>query len=144
MRPMEMLSCIKLTTPAVLCTGGIGMTPVRSRTAQATRETLPRTLTLFYAHRTPQDTTFFHDLARWAHENPHVIFVPVMTATTPQQWAGERALIHKHMLMRYVTDGMVPLSCLSGPANMVAAMRQILTEAHVHDDPIRTEQFSGY
>src|SRR5262249_44454872 len=121
-----------VTTPAVFLTGGIGITPVRSMIAQATQEHLPQKLTLFYANRTPQDTAFFHDFERCAKDNPHLTFVPVMTRTTPQQWAGESAHIDEQMLMRYVTDVTTPLYYISGPANMVAAMRQILTDAHVH------------
>jgi len=133
-----------VTTPAVFLTGGIGITPVRSIIAQATKEQLPQKLTLFYANRTPQDAAFFHDLEQCAKDNPHLTFVPVMTRTTPQQWAGESGHIDKHMLMRYVTDVTTPLYYLSGPANMVAAMRQILTDAQVNEDRIRTEEFSGY
>jgi ferredoxin-NADP reductase len=69
---------------------------------------------------------------------------PVMTETPPQQWAGERGYIDKHLLMRYVTDVTAPLYYLSGPVTMVAAMRQILTKAHGHAEQIRTEAFSGY
>ena len=133
-----------VTTPVVFLTGGIGITPVRSMIAQATREQLPRKLTLFYANRTPQDAAFFHDLEKWAQDNPHLTFVPVMIETTPQQWAGERGYIDKHLLMKYVTDVTAPLYYLSGPATIAAAMRQRLTETHVPEDHIRTEEFSGY
>jgi hypothetical protein len=41
------------------------------------------------------------------------------------------------------TDLTTPLSYLSGPANLVAAMRQIFTDTKVHEDNMRTEAFSG-
>jgi ferredoxin-NADP reductase len=133
-----------VTTPVVFLTGGIGITPARSMIVQATKDKLPRKLTLFYANRTPQDASFLHGLEKWAQENPYLTFVPVMTKTTPQQWDGEHGYIDKHMLMKYVADVMTPIYYLSGPAGMVAAMRQLLTEAHVSEDHIRTEEFSGY
>jgi hypothetical protein len=88
-------------------------------------------------------------VARCTHAGPWLdsnlfVTLPVMTETTPQQWGGERGYIDKHLLMRYVTDVTTPLYYLSGPATMVAAMRQILTETHVPEDHIRTEEFSGY
>ena len=132
------------TTPAVFLTGGIGITPVRSIIAQATHDKLPHKITLFYSNKTPQDTAFLTDLESFAKENPHFTFVPVMTRATPENWKGESGHITKDMLMKYVPDIASPIYYLSGPASMVATMRQILTEAQVNEDNIRTEEFSGY
>ena len=132
------------TTPAVFLTGGIGITPVRSIIAQATHDKLPHKITLFYSNKTPQDTAFLTDLESFAKENSHFTFVPVMTRATPENWKGESGHITKDMLMKYVPDIASPIYYLSGPASMVATMRQILTEAQVNEDNIRTEEFSGY
>ncbi len=132
------------TTPAVFLTGGIGITPVKSIIAQATKDKLPHKIILFYSNKTPQDTAFLNELESLAKENPHFTFVPVMTRTTPEQWQGESGHITKEMLTKYVNDLTTPIYYLSGPAAMVAVMRQILTDAQVNEDNIRTEEFSGY
>ena len=133
-----------VTTPAVFLTGGIGITTVRSIIAQATRDKLPRHIILFYSNKTPKDTAFFEDLKSFANENPHFTFVPVMTRTTPEEWSGESGHVNHEMLTKYVKDLATPIYYLSGPASMVKAMRQILTEAEVNEDNIRTEEYSGY
>lgn len=130
------------TTPAVFLTGGIGITPVRSIIAQATHDKLPHKITLFYSNKTPRDTAFLQELQSFAKENPHFTFVPVMTRD--ETWKGEKGHITKEMLIKYVPDLTTPIYYLSGPASMVATMRQILTEATVNEDNIRTEEFSGY
>jgi len=130
------------TTPAVFLTGGIGITPVRSIIAQASHDMLPHKITLFYSNKTPQDTAFLQDLESFAKENPNFTFVPVMTRD--ETWQGEKGHITKEMLTKYVPDITTPIYYLSGPASMVATMRQILTEAEVNEDNIRTEEFSGY
>lgn len=130
------------TTPAVFLTGGIGITPVRSIIAQATRDKLPHKITLFYSNKTPSDTAFLSDLQSFAKENPHFTFVPVMTRD--ETWQGEKGHITKDTLIKYVPDLATPIYYLSGPASMVATMRQILTDAQVNEDNIRTEEFSGY
>ncbi|HSD98299.1 MAG TPA: FAD-dependent oxidoreductase [Patescibacteria group bacterium] len=130
------------TTPAVFLTGGIGITPVRSIIAQASHDKLPHKITLFYSNKTPEDTAFLQDLQSFAKENPNFIFVPVMTRD--ETWQGEKGHITKDMLTKYIPDLTTPLYYLSGPASMVATMRQILTDAQVNEDNIRTEEFSGY
>lgn len=133
-----------VTTPAVFLTGGIGITTVRSIIAQATKDKLPHSITLFYSNKTPKDTAFLEDLKSFATENPHFTFVPVMTRTTPEEWSGESGHVTKEMLTKYVKDLATPIYYLSGPASMVKTMRQILTEAQVNEDNIRTEEYSGY
>lgn len=130
------------TTPAVFLTGGIGITPVRSIIAQATDDKLPHKIVLFYSNKTPQDSAFLLDLESSAKGNPNFIFVPVMTRD--ETWQGEKGHITKDMLAKYIPDLTNPIYYLSGPASMVATMRQILTDAQVNEDNIRTEEFSGY
>jgi len=130
--------------PAVFLTGGIGITTVRSIIAQATKDNLPHSITLFYSNKTPKDTAFLADLELFSRENPHFTFVPVMTRTTSEEWKGESGHVTEEMLTRYVKNLNIPIYYLSGPAGMVKAMRQILTDAQVHEDNIRTEEYSGY
>lgn len=132
------------TTPAVFLTGGIGITTVRSIIAQATKDKLPHSLTLFYSNKTPEDTAFLDDLKSFADENPQFTFVPVMTRTTPEEWSGESGHVTRTMLTKYVKDLATPIYYLSGPASMVKAMRQILTDVSANEDNIRTEEYSGY
>lgn len=133
-----------VTTPAVFLTGGIGITTVRSIIAQATKDKLPHNITLFYSNKALKDTAFFEDLKSFAIENPHFTFVPVMTRTTPVEWGGESGHVTYEMLTKYLKDLVTPIYYLSGPASMVKAMRQILIDAHVNEDNIRTEEYSGY
>lgn len=133
-----------VTTPAVFLTGGIGITPVRSIISQATHDKLPHEITLFYSNKTPQDTAFLSEIQAYAQENPQFTFVPVMTRATAEEWKGESGHINKEMLTKYISDLSAPIYYISGPASMVATMRQILTDAQVNEDNIRTEEFSGY
>ena len=130
------------TTPAVFLTGGIGITPVRSIIAQATRDKLQHKITLFYSNKTPKETAFLKGLEVFAKGNPNFTFVPVMTRD--ETWTGEKGHITKEMLTKYIPDLATPIYYLSGPASMVATMRQILTDSGANEDNIKTEEFSGY
>lgn len=134
------------TTPAVYLTGGIGITPAYSIIKQATKDKLPHKIFLFYSNRRPEDAAYLSELAQLSHKNPNFKFIPVMTQpeTSQNSWEGEKGHVTGEMISKYIQDLTLPIYYLSGPASMVAAMRQILVETKVNEDNIRTEEFPGY
>lgn len=132
--------------PAVFLTGGIGVTPVRSIVLQAMHDRLPHRILVFYANRRPEDAAFLGDLTTSRDTGPNYTFVGTMTQmeASRHEWQGETGLISKAMLLKYLDDLTRPIYYIDGPAAMVSAMRQLLGEAGVDDDNIRTEEFSGY
>lgn len=132
--------------PAVFLIGGIGITPVCSMISDATERKFPHKLMLLYSNRRPEDTAFLDDLLNLAKKNQNFTFIPTMSEMerSSRSWDGEKGYISKDMLTKYVPDVQTPVYYLSGPANMVAAMRTLLNEIGVDPDNIRTEEFSGY
>lgn len=132
--------------PAVFLTGGIGITPVRSIVMQAAKDNLPHQISLFYSNNKPEDAAFLDELSTLESENPNYHFIATMTAMdkSKKKWDGERGYIDKKMLTKYLNDINKPIYYVCGPAGMVTAMRNMLNEAGVDDDNIRTEEFSGY
>lgn len=61
-----------------------------------------------------------------------------------RDWHGETGVISNAMLLKYIYDLTRPIYYIDGPPAMMNAMRQILSEAGVDDNNIRTEEFSGY
>lgn len=133
-------------TPAVFLTGGIGITPVRSIVLQAAKDKLPHHIFLFYSNKRPEDAAFLEELETLEKKNSNYKFIGTMTDMdkSHQKWSGETGYINKDMLLKHVQDLKKPIYYISGPATMVAAMRQTLNAADVNDDNIRTEEFSGY
>lgn len=132
--------------PAVFLSGGIGVTPIRSIVLQATRDKLPHRITLFYSNRRPEDTAFLDELTEAQKENPNFTLVGTMTEMekSSREWSGETGFITGEMLAKTIPDLALPIYYISGPREMVGAMRAILESAGVEDDKIRTEEFSGY
>jgi ferredoxin-NADP reductase len=131
-------------TPAVFLIGGIGVTPVRSMVAQATRDKTAHKITLLHANKIPADAPFAADFEQLAKSNPNFTYVPVATDATQEEWSGERGHIDEAMLKRHVPDLNTPIYYLSGPEGMVKAMRQMLVDIGANEDNIRTEEFTGY
>ncbi len=132
------------TTPAVFLIGGIGITPVRSMIAQATKDQTAHKITLLYANKTLADAPFMADLEALATSNQNLTFVPVISQAAEGEWSGESGHINETILKKYVPDLSAPIYYISGPAPMVAAMRKLLIDAGANEDNIRTEEFSGY
>jgi len=132
------------TTPAVFLIGGIGVTPIRSMIAQATHDKIDQRLILLHSSRTPTALPYQSDFKRFAKDNPNFTYVAVATDSAPDDWSGERGRINAEMVKKYVPDLSQPIYYLSGPGEMVKAMRELLIELQVDEDKIRTEEFSGY
>lgn len=132
--------------PAVFLSGGIGVTPVRSIVLQAAHERLSHKIFLFDSNKRPEDSVFLTELTHAQQDNPNYCFIASMTqmAQSTQQWSGETGFINKAMLEKYLDDLTQPIYYITGPQTMVEAMLDMLSDAGVDEDNIRTEEFFGY
>jgi ferredoxin-NADP reductase len=133
--------------PAVVLTGGIGITPFRSILIETIRAGggLPYRVVLLYANRRPRDAAFLDELHRLAEQDPNLTFVPTMSDLgADEPWDGERGRIDASMLGRHLADGTDAIFYLTGPPGMVQGLRSMLAAVGVDEDDIRTEEFTGY
>jgi ferredoxin-NADP reductase len=136
----------KATRPAVILTGGIGITPFRSIVVHATKAKLPHKIILFYSNRRPEDAAFLEELETLQKENPSFRLIPTMTLMerSHRPWQGEKGQINQAMLSRHAGGLDSPVYYIAGPPGMVAGLRAVLNSNGVDDDDIRTEEFPGY
>ena len=132
--------------PAVVLTGGIGITPFRSILIETIRNGgLPYPVVVFYANRRPQDAAFLDELRELATQDPNLTFVPTMSGLDPAEpWVGERGHIDASMLARHFDGISNAIYYLTGPPGMVKGLRTMLVDSGVDEDDIRTEEFTGY
>jgi ferredoxin-NADP reductase len=132
--------------PAVVLTGGIGITPFRSILIETIRAGgLPYPVVVFYANRRPQDAAFLDELTDLASEDPNFTFLPTMSGLeAADPWQGERGHIDASMLRRHLDRVTDAIYYLTGPPGMVQGLRSMLVRTGVDEDDIRTEEFTGY
>ena len=132
--------------PAVFLIGGIGITPIRSILVDAAKRSLPHNLFLFYSNRRPEDAAFLEELTSLQDENRNYKLIATMTdlAKSNKPRTGETGYIDKAMLKRHLNDLMKPIYYVSGPPQMVTAMRELLNQSGVSEDNIKFEEFAGY
>jgi ferredoxin-NADP reductase len=136
----------KAEKPAVLLSGGIGITPFLSMIRQAAHDQAPHQIYLFYSNRRPEDACFLDLLSEAASQNLNFHLIATMTemSKSRREWKGETGFLNREMLTKHLPTLQGPLYYLAGPPAMVAAMRGMLTGAGVDEDYIRTDEFVGY
>jgi len=144
--PFGDLRLHRASRPAVLLTGGIGITPFRSLLVEAVRSGgLAYPVALFSANRRPVDAPFLEELADLAASEPDLTFVPTMTGLDlTEPWDGERGHIDAAMLDRHLRLRQEAIYYVTGPAGLVDGLRAMLVRSGVDEDDIRTEGFTGY
>jgi ferredoxin-NADP reductase len=132
--------------PAVVLSGGIGITPFRSILFQAAHEKRSQRILFFDGNRRPEDAPFLADMQALEGENSNFTFIPTMSEMEKSQlpWDGERGYIDQQMLTKYLTGVTNAIYYLTGPPGMVRALRTVLAAAGIDHDDIRTEEFTGY
>jgi ferredoxin-NADP reductase len=132
--------------PAVVLTGGIGITPFRSILMETVRNGgLPYPVVVFYANRRPRDAAFLDELAQLAAQDPNLTFIPTMSGLDQSDpWDGERGRIDAAMLQRHLDGVADAIYYLTGPPGMIQGLRTMLVDSGVDEDDIRTEEFTGY
>lgn len=139
--------------PAVLLSGGIGVTPFRSMIKNATDRQLPVKIVMFDSNRNEQNILYKNEFDKWVTTNQNLKIIYTVTGDEPSsslpanEWEGEHGRIDKSMLDKYLTkeelDNSIYYTC--GPPGMINAMQNLLQkELHIPKDRIKIEEFTGY
>jgi ferredoxin-NADP reductase len=134
----------------VFLSGGIGVTPFRSMIRYATDKQVPSKVTMFDSNRNVENTLFKEEFDDCLKRNSNLKIVYTITeeeqSENAEEWKGERGLINKAMLTRYLGKNELDNSIfyICGPPGMLNAMQKMLDDLHVSKQRIKTEVFTGY
>jgi ferredoxin-NADP reductase/nitrite reductase/ring-hydroxylating ferredoxin subunit len=139
---------------AVLLSGGIGVTPFRSMIKYATDKQLPLKLNMFDSNRDQANILYKNEFDECLKTNRNLKIIYTITATEEQgqapsssSWKGERGIINKTMLTKYLTTSELDNSVfyVCGPPGMLKAMQNLLQDdLHIPKESIKVEEFTGY
>src|SRR3989338_1443909 len=119
---------------AVMLSGGIGITPLRSMIKYAFDKELPIKIVLLCSNRSPEDILFASEFNAMQSEN-----IKIIHTLTEGSWSGRTGRINEALIGVHSIDNPIYYSC--GPPRMVEAMIDILKKMAVSDDDIRIENF---
>lgn len=135
--------------PAVLLSGGIGVTPFRSMIKYATDKNLSIRIIMFDSNRNQQNILYKTEFDNCAkiNKNLEIIYTVTEDQTVEGEWKGETGRINVEMLKRYLNpdDFENSIFYVCGPPAMIEAMQQILkNNLQIPTERIRVEEFTGY
>ena len=144
--------------PAVLLSGGIGVTPFRSMIKYATDKQLPIRIVMFDSNRNIPNILYKEEFDECLNKNTNLKIVytitekeddnqPSSATGVNKEWEGERGRIDKAMLERHLNDNEIKNSIyyICGPPGMLNAIKELLQNSlQIPKDQIRTEEFTGY
>ena len=144
--------------PAVLLSGGIGVTPFRSMIKYATDKQLPIRIVMFDSNRNIPNILYKEEFDDCLNKNTNLKIVytitekeddnqPSSATGVNKEWKGERGRIDKAMLERHLNDNEIKNSIyyICGPPGMLNAIKELLQNSlQIPKDQIRTEEFTGY
>lgn len=130
--------------PAVMLSGGIGITPLHAMIKHATYKQLPKPITLFYSNATAGDIPFKENLDEYHAGNMVFTACYTLTGKPPPDWKGKRGRIDAQMIKESAPDWQESEFYISGPTQMVSAMKKLVFEMGIPVERIKSEMFTGY
>lgn len=165
---LDLGSLVKITAPMgkfvlpddhssksiVFLSGGIGVTPFRSMVKYATDKQLPLKLTEFDSNRNQENILYKREFDECLSKNQNLKIIYTITdemqespSIPSDDWNGERGLIDRAMLMKYLSTDELDNSLfyICGPPGMLKAMQKLLQDdSHIPKERINIEEFTGY
>ncbi len=132
--------------PAVLLTGGVGITTFRSIAFQASHAKLAHRILLFYSNRRPEDAAFLAELQALEKTNPNFTLLATMTGMekSAQPWSGETGMIDARMLAKHSDATKNGIFYITGPPAMVKGLQAMLAGIGIREEDVRVEEYTGY
>lgn len=130
--------------PAIMLSGGIGITPLHAMTKYAAYKKLTKPITLIYSNNTADDIPFKKDLDEY-HESDMAFQVHyTLTGEAPPDWKGITGRINEAMIKELVPNWKACEFYVCGPALMVLALKKLVVEMGVPVERLKSELFTGY
>jgi ferredoxin-NADP reductase/nitrite reductase/ring-hydroxylating ferredoxin subunit len=136
--------------PAILLSGGIGVTPFRSMIKYATDKQLPIKIVMFDSNRDEANILYKNEFDECLKNNKNLKIIYTITGEGQPplgHWEGEARRIDKTMITKYVSEDELNKSIfyICGPPAMLNALQNILNEKlKISKDRVKIEEFTGY
>lgn len=130
--------------PAVMLSGGIGITPLHSMTKYAAFHKLPKPITLIYSNNTADDIPFKKDLDEYDRSDMAFRVFYTLTGEPSPNWRGKVGRIDEAMIKELASDWQQSEYYICGPAQMVMALKKVVTEMGIPLERVKSEMFTGY
>ncbi len=130
---------------AVMLSGGIGITPLKSMLEYAADKKIGKKITLLFSNRSSEEIPFKQDLDETAAQNQSIEVVYTVSNLQPgEQWTGKTGRVNDAMVKEFAPDWSDCTFFICGPPGMVDGLTQMLAQMSVAGERLRVEHFTGY
>lgn len=130
--------------PAVLLSGGIGITPLHGMTKYAAHHSLAKPITLIYSNASSIDVPFKKDIDEYDRSDMAFRAFYTMTDEASTNWKGLSGRIDEEMIKKTIPDWQKSEYYICGPAQMVIALKRIVISMGIPESRVKFELFTGY
>lgn len=125
--------------PMIFMAGGTGFAPIKAIIEHVLQSGVMRPLHLFWGVRAQRDLYLGELAARWARENSHITFTPVLSEPDAG-WRGATGWVHEAVLAHHPDLAGFDVYA-SGPPPMIEAARPAFKRAGVVSDQLYYDSF---
>lgn len=130
---------------SVFIAGGVGIASFLSILRDAAAGGQHLNATLFYSNRRPEDAPYLGELVQLESAIAGLSHVPIMTGLeNGNGWSGERIRLGIPLFERCLPTLVGPTYYLVGGPALISGMRSALLNAHVPEEDIHLEMYTGY
>ncbi len=129
--------------PIVLVASGTGFAPIKSIIEHAFRKGVTRPMVLYWGGRRPKDL-YMHALAeKWAAEQPHFRYVPVVSENLPEDdWRGRTGLVHRAVMEDFPDLSGHQVYACGVPVMVDSARRDFVQQCRLPEDEFFADSFT--
>jgi CDP-4-dehydro-6-deoxyglucose reductase, E3 len=132
--------------PMLLIAGGTGFGPIKAIVEQAIAERSTRPMDVYWGGRQPADLYLLPVAERWAQEEPHIRFVPVLSELPPggleqTSWPGRRGLVHAAAMADFPDLSGHQVYVCGSPAMVAAARHDFIEQCALPENEFLADSF---
>lgn len=136
----------QITTPRILISGGIGITPFLSMIKYTIDKQLHIPVTLLASFSLSEEAIFYDKLAMISKDHPEIKIMYTISRhdATKEKTHQEIGRISQEMIEKYGGDMKNSLFMIAGSPEMVDSTQEVLIQMGIEEKNIQSEQFPGY
>jgi CDP-4-dehydro-6-deoxyglucose reductase len=128
--------------PIIFLAGGTGFAPIKSIIEDMAERGIRRPAHFYWGSR-DLPGLYQHELAQaWARELPDFHYVPVISDTLPDGWAGRTGFVHRAVMADHPDLSGFDVYACGAPAMIDAAKRDFSTHCNLHVDAFFADAFT--
>ena len=128
--------------PMLLVAGGTGFAPIKAIVEHTLAEGSKRPMDIYWGGRCGTDLYLLDLVASWAHEHPHIRFVPVLSdSPESEHWRGRRGFVHAAAMADIPDLSGHQVYVCGSPAMVMAVRRDFVGQCHLPEDEFFADSF---